>query len=101
MAPNPVLTEAIDRVASGSDLSSDDAAAGLREVMGGAASEAQAAGFLIALRTEGGKGGEGAGGGGGEGGGVPERPEQEGGDGRRAGRAGAHDALAGAPGRRG
>jgi anthranilate phosphoribosyltransferase len=53
MAPNPVLTEAIDRVASGSDLSSDDAAAVLREVMDGAASEAQAAAFLIALRTKG------------------------------------------------
>jgi anthranilate phosphoribosyltransferase len=51
--PNPVLTEAIDRVASGSDLSSDDAAAVLREVMDGAASEAQAAAFLIALRTKG------------------------------------------------
>jgi anthranilate phosphoribosyltransferase len=53
MAPNPVLTEAIDRVASGSDLSADDAAAVLREVMDGAASEAQAAAFLIALRTKG------------------------------------------------
>jgi anthranilate phosphoribosyltransferase len=51
--PNPVLTEAIDRVASGSDLSADDAAAVLREVMDGAASEAQAAAFLIALRTKG------------------------------------------------
>jgi anthranilate phosphoribosyltransferase len=51
--PNPVLTEAIDRVASGADLSADDAAAVLREVMDGAASEAQAAAFLIALRTKG------------------------------------------------
>jgi anthranilate phosphoribosyltransferase len=51
--PNPVLTDAIDRVASGSDLSADDAAAVLREVMDGAASEAQAAAFLIALRTKG------------------------------------------------
>jgi anthranilate phosphoribosyltransferase len=51
--PNPVLTEAIDRVASGSDLSADDSAAVLREVMDGAASEAQAAAFLIALRTKG------------------------------------------------
>jgi anthranilate phosphoribosyltransferase len=51
--PNPVLTEAIDRLASGSDLSSDDAAAVLREVMAGEASEAQAAAFLIALRTKG------------------------------------------------
>jgi anthranilate phosphoribosyltransferase len=51
--PNPVLTEAIDRVASGSDLSSDDAAAVLGEVMAGEASEAQTAAFLIALRTKG------------------------------------------------
>jgi anthranilate phosphoribosyltransferase len=51
--PNPVLTEAIDRLASGSDLSSDDAAAVLREVMAGEATEAQAAAFLIALRTKG------------------------------------------------
>jgi anthranilate phosphoribosyltransferase len=53
MASNPVLTEAIDRVASGSDLSADDASAVLREVMAGEASEAQAAAFLIALRTKG------------------------------------------------
>ncbi|MEA2441265.1 MAG: anthranilate phosphoribosyltransferase [Thermoleophilaceae bacterium] len=51
--PNPVLTEAIDRLASGSDLSADDAAVVLREVMAGDASEAQAAAFLIALRTKG------------------------------------------------
>jgi anthranilate phosphoribosyltransferase len=51
--PNEVLTEAIDRLASGSDLSSDEAAAVLREVMAGEASEAQAAAFLIALRTKG------------------------------------------------
>jgi anthranilate phosphoribosyltransferase len=48
-----VLTEAIDRLASGSDLSADDAAVVLREVMAGDASEAQAAAFLIALRTKG------------------------------------------------
>ena len=51
--PNPVLTDAIDRLASGEDLSSDEAAAVLREIMEGAASEAQAAAFLIALRTKG------------------------------------------------
>jgi anthranilate phosphoribosyltransferase len=51
--PNPVLTEAIDRLASGADLSSDEAAAVLGEVMAGEASEAQAAAFLIALRTKG------------------------------------------------
>ena len=50
---NPVLTDAIDRVAGREDLSADDAAAVLREVMDGAASEAQAAAFLIALRTKG------------------------------------------------
>src|SRR5213082_717016 len=51
--PNPVLTTAIDRVASGTDLSSDEAAEVLGEIMTGNASEAQAAGFLIALRTKG------------------------------------------------
>jgi anthranilate phosphoribosyltransferase len=51
--PNPVLTEAIDRLASGEDLSADDAAAVLGEVMAGQASEVQAAAFLIALRTKG------------------------------------------------
>ena len=51
--PNQILTEAIDRVASGFDLSSDEAAAVLREIMSGDASEAQTAAFLIALRTKG------------------------------------------------
>src|SRR3954471_6523316 len=51
--PNAVLTDAIDRVASGEDLPAEDAAAVLREIMEGAASEAQAAAFLIALRTKG------------------------------------------------
>jgi anthranilate phosphoribosyltransferase len=51
--PNPVLTAAIDQLASGADLSSDEAAAVLHEVMAGEASEAQAAAFLIALRTKG------------------------------------------------
>jgi anthranilate phosphoribosyltransferase len=51
--PNPVLTEAIDRLAAGGDLSADEAENVLREVMAGNASEAQAAGFLIALRTKG------------------------------------------------
>jgi anthranilate phosphoribosyltransferase len=51
--PNAVLTEAIDRVASGDDLAAADAAAVLREIMEGAASEAQSAAFLIALRTKG------------------------------------------------
>jgi anthranilate phosphoribosyltransferase len=50
---NPVLTEAVDRLADGEDLSADDAARVLREVMEGNASEAQAAALLIALRTKG------------------------------------------------
>ena len=50
---NPVLTRAIDRVAAGEDLSVDEAARVLREVMEGGASEAETAGFLMALRTKG------------------------------------------------
>jgi anthranilate phosphoribosyltransferase len=50
---NPVLTEAIDRVARRDGLSSDAAAGVLREIMAGNASEAQTAAFLIALRTKG------------------------------------------------
>jgi anthranilate phosphoribosyltransferase len=50
---NPVLTSAIDRLAGGEDLSADEAARVLREVMEGGASEAETAGFLIALRTKG------------------------------------------------
>jgi anthranilate phosphoribosyltransferase len=51
--PNPVLTEAIDAVASGRDLSSDEAAAVLAEIMRGEASEVEIAGFLIGLRAKG------------------------------------------------
>jgi anthranilate phosphoribosyltransferase len=51
--PNELVTHAIDRVASRNDLSSDEAAAVLREIMEGRVSEAQSAGFLIALRTKG------------------------------------------------
>ena len=51
--PNSVLTEAIDRVASGHDLESTEASAVLAEIVEGNASEAQAAAFLIALRTKG------------------------------------------------
>jgi anthranilate phosphoribosyltransferase len=50
---NPVLTKAIDRVATGEDLSAGEAARVLREVMEGGASEAETAGFLMALRTKG------------------------------------------------
>jgi anthranilate phosphoribosyltransferase len=48
-----LLTDAIDALASGRDLSLDDAAAVLTEIMTGGASEVQIAGFLIALRTKG------------------------------------------------
>jgi len=51
--PNDIVTSALDRVASGNDLSVDEAAAVLREVMEGRVSEPQTAGFLIALRTKG------------------------------------------------
>jgi anthranilate phosphoribosyltransferase len=50
---NPVLTEAIDRVAGGEDLATDEASRVLREVMEGNASEAETAGLLVALRTKG------------------------------------------------
>ena len=50
---NPVLTKAIDRVAAGEDLSASEAALVLREIMEGGASEAETAGFLMALRTKG------------------------------------------------
>jgi anthranilate phosphoribosyltransferase len=48
-----LLTGAIDALASGRDLSLDDSAAVLSEIMAGEASEVQIAGFLIALRTKG------------------------------------------------
>jgi anthranilate phosphoribosyltransferase len=51
--PNQILTEAIDRAAGGEDLPAADAAAVLAEIVEGNASEAQAAAFLIALRTKG------------------------------------------------
>ena len=48
-----LLTDAIDELASGHDLSREDAASVLVEVMNGNASEVQIAAFLIALRTKG------------------------------------------------
>jgi anthranilate phosphoribosyltransferase len=51
--PNPILTDAIDRVAGGEDLAAADTAAVLAQIVDGNASEAQAAAFLIALRTKG------------------------------------------------
>ncbi|MCW3011664.1 MAG: trpD [Solirubrobacterales bacterium] len=51
--PLEVLTQAIDSLASRSDLSEEQAGAVLAEIMAGNASEAQIAAFLIALRTKG------------------------------------------------
>jgi anthranilate phosphoribosyltransferase len=51
--PNQTLTRAIDALASGHDLSQEEASAVLAEVMAGEASETQIAAFLIALRTKG------------------------------------------------
>ncbi len=51
--PNQILTTAIDALASGVDLSEDQTADVLAEIMHGDASEIQIAGFLIALRTKG------------------------------------------------
>lgn len=50
---NPTLTSAIDALASRRDLSADETAAVLAEIMHGDVSETQIAGFLIALRTKG------------------------------------------------
>ena len=51
--PNQIVTEAIDAVASGQDLSTDQARRVLREIMSGEVDEAQTAAFLIGLRTKG------------------------------------------------
>jgi anthranilate phosphoribosyltransferase len=51
--PNPILTRAIDGLASGRDLSADETAEVLGEIMHGEASEVQIAAFLIALRAKG------------------------------------------------
>jgi anthranilate phosphoribosyltransferase len=51
--PNPVLTRAIDALASRKDLSSREASEVLSQIMHGEASETQIAAFLIALRTKG------------------------------------------------
>lgn len=50
---NATLTRAIDALASHRDLSADEAADVLAEIMHGDVSETQIAGFLIALRTKG------------------------------------------------
>jgi anthranilate phosphoribosyltransferase len=51
--PNDVLTAAIDALASGRDLTQEQAGGVLAEIMAGNGSEAQTAAFLIALRTKG------------------------------------------------
>ena len=51
--PNDVVTRAIDALASRRNLSADEAAEVLAEIMAGEVAEAQIAGFLIALRTKG------------------------------------------------
>jgi anthranilate phosphoribosyltransferase len=51
--PNPILTRAIDRLASREDLSADNMSAVLAEIMDGNASETETAAVLIALRTKG------------------------------------------------
>ena len=51
--PNPILTEAIDRLCRGEALSADEATGCLHEVMEGRASEVQTAALLIAFRTKG------------------------------------------------
>jgi anthranilate phosphoribosyltransferase len=51
--PNAILTAATDALASRNDLSADQTAEVLAEIMHGEVSEIQIAGFLIALRTKG------------------------------------------------
>ena len=51
--PNQILTAAIDALASRRDLSAEQTAQVLAEIMHGEVSEIQIAGFLIALRTKG------------------------------------------------
>lgn len=51
--PNPILTDAIDRLCRGEALMADEAAACLHEVLEGRAADVQAAGLLIAFRCKG------------------------------------------------
>jgi anthranilate phosphoribosyltransferase len=51
--PNPILSEAIEDLCSGRDLSSERSAEVLAEIMHGEVSETQIAGFLVALRAKG------------------------------------------------
>lgn len=52
-ADRDLLTRTIDALASGEDLTADDAAAVLAQIMAGEASDVQIAAFLIGLRTKG------------------------------------------------
>jgi len=56
--PHPTITQAIDAVASGRDLSADEAATVLAVIMAGEASEVEIAGLLIGLRAKGETAGE-------------------------------------------
>jgi anthranilate phosphoribosyltransferase len=51
--PNAILTRAIDTLAQRRDLSAEETAEVLEQIMHGEASETQIAGFLVALRTKG------------------------------------------------
>ncbi len=51
--PNSILTKALDALASRKDLSREQTAAVLAEIMAGNASEVETAGVLVALRTKG------------------------------------------------
>jgi anthranilate phosphoribosyltransferase len=53
MAPNDIVTRAIDAVCSGDHLTTDHAAAVLAEIMEGRTGEVQTGAFLIALRAKG------------------------------------------------
>jgi anthranilate phosphoribosyltransferase len=53
VAPNDIVTRAIDAVASGEHLTADHAAAVLAEIMEGRTGEVQTGAFLIALRAKG------------------------------------------------
>jgi anthranilate phosphoribosyltransferase len=51
--PNPVITQAMDRLMRRQDLGAEDISAVLAEIMDGNASEVETAGVLVALRTKG------------------------------------------------
>jgi anthranilate phosphoribosyltransferase len=51
--PNPVITEAVEKLVLGVDLGAEAAAAVLEEIMSGAASDVQTSAFLVGLRAKG------------------------------------------------